>query len=120
MARITLGEIVADYMKDMRNDLANYGIKSFADKCGLSRSFIHRLVDEQYDNQYSDKVRNAISKTIKMNKELLDYIIESDDGREIYYKRKQLLSQIQGTCNKASLEELDVYLNLIQSIQNKL
>lgn len=120
MTKILLNEIVIDYMNRVKMTIPTYGVKSFADKCGLSRAFLYKLIDGQYGNNFSDKVIESISNTIGIKKEILIKILESDNGKELYYQRLRLLKAFDEIIARADNAELEVYLSLMQSIENKL
>ena len=89
-------------------------------KCGLSGAFLYKLIDGQYENNFSDKVIESISNTIGIKKEILIKILESDNGKELYYQRLRLLKAFDGIIARADNAELEVYLSLMLSIENKL
>ena len=81
---------------------------------------MYKLIDGQYENNFSDKVIESISNTIGIKKEILIKILESDNGKELYYQRLRLLKAFDEIIARADNAELEVYLSLMQSIENKL
>lgn len=120
MAKITLSEIVSDYINDKKVYSPKYGIKSFASQCNLSRSFIHRLVEGQYENSFSDKVIDSIASTIKIKKEFLIQILSSDNGKEMYVEHTKLIHSINEILERSDTDQLKVYYNLICTVENKI
>ena len=119
MSKISLKEIISDYIEDMKKISPSYGTKSFSDQSEISRTFVWRVLKSNEAHNYSSNIIESISKAIRMKSEYLKYILENDNGQEIYFERKRLLENASDIFHQASNEEIEDYLNLIEQINNK-
>lgn len=116
MSKISLKEIISDYIEDMKKISPSYGAKSFADQSEISRTFVWSVLKKNDIRNFSRNIIEGISKTIKMTPEYLKYVLKNDDGREIYNNRKLLLEKANNILQQSSNEEIETYLNLIEKI----
>lgn len=116
MSKISLGEIVSDYIDEMKKIAPSYGTKSFSDQSNISRTYIWTILKRNDMHNFSNNIIVGVAKTIKIKEEDLKFILSSDDGKEIYFKRKELLKKANDILQKSSNDELEVYLSLFEKI----
>lgn len=115
MSKITLSEIVCDYITDSKKTIANYGNRTFANKCGLSRNYIWKLTRGDYGDKFSSKTIEGIAKGLEMQPDMLRMFLDADDGYEMYYRRKELLKALNNSAKNLNNDQLEVYIQLMNN-----
>lgn len=117
MSKILLGEIIDDYIKDMKEIAPSYGIKSFSEQSDISRTFVRDVINGEYTTRsFSNRIIEGVAKAIKINTKDLKNILSSEDGKEIYYQRKELLNKIETWLQSSNNAKLEAYLSVINEI----